>query len=418
MPTVLLVDDDPLVRAHLKAILEESDYRVLAADSAEQALSHYEHALPDVVVADYYMPEKTGGDLLRTLRTSGDKVPFVALTASEAATTAVELFTDGADDYLTKPVRPEALLFRLSKVMEARRAREAARKIEVELIELERRQLVSWRKLYATKEARQTSQIIELLTRAINQDGGFLWVELLQEYLGNGSEESYELPRELLSMILEAGKSQKEVFDYVTFISTIDSLPLEVTEVPLSDLVGRQKEQCRSFLAPLAEKHPREFAVLAAGTLPRGFVSVDESYLQMILEELMVNAVKYSPENSRIVVDFGTQANSYGTYLLINVENKAKACSKRGEDGDCIVGIPYEQSELVFDLFYTLDAYSTTIPEERWKDGTGLYIARRILTRFGAAIDVANGLDYTSEIPQPIVRVAVRLPITQEVPNE
>jgi signal transduction histidine kinase len=139
---------------------------------------------------------------------------------------------------------------------------------------------------------------------------------------------------------------------------------------------------------------------------------VDESYLKLILDELMVNAVKYSPEDSRITIEFATQANSSGNYLLITLENKAKACSKKGHDGQRIVGIPYEQSELVFDLFYTLDAYPTSIPEERWRDGTGLYIARRILSRFGAAIDVANGLDYTAEIPQPIVRVVVRLPIT------
>ncbi len=415
MATILIVDDDPLVRAHLAAILKGAEYRVVAAESAEQALIQLENKPPDVLVADYYMPGKTGGDLLRSIRSAGNHVPFVALTASDEVDTAVELFTSGADDYLTKPVQSEALLFRIEKVLETRDAKEIARKITVEreLVELERKQLFSWRQLYATKEARQTKQIIELLSRAINHGGGFLWVELLRDYLKDETAESCELPRALVSMIVEAGESQKQIFDYITFIGNLESLELKDEEVPPGELKKEFAEKARVFLVGLSEAHPRQFDVLEAARFPDGTVVLDRGYLASVLEELLINAVKYSPGESRIVVDFSYEEKPDGSFLVINVENEAKRSSARDASGEPIIGIPYEQSELIFDLFYTLDAFPTAIPEEQWKDGSGLYIARRLLKRFGASIEVANGLDYTRDIPRPIVRFAVRLPITQ-----
>ncbi|MFP4431622.1 MAG: response regulator [Spirochaetaceae bacterium] len=415
MATILIVDDDPLVRAHLAAILKGAEYRVVAAESAEQALIQLENKPPDVLVADYYMPGKTGGDLLRSIRSAGNHVPFVALTASDEVDTAVELFTSGADDYLTKPVQSEALLFRIEKVLETRDAKEIARKITVEreLVELERKQLFSWRQLYATKEARQTKQIIELLSRAINHGGGFLWVELLRDYLKDETAESCELPRALVSMIVEAGESQKQIFDYITFIGNLESLELKDEEVPAGELKKEFAEKARAFLVGLSEAHPRQFDVLEAARFPDGTVVLDRGYLASVLEELLINAVKYSPGESRIVVDFSYEEKPDGSFLVINVENEAKRSSARDASGEPIIGIPYEQSELIFDLFYTLDAFPTAIPEEQWKDGSGLYIARRLLKRFGASIEVANGLDYTRDIPRPIVRFAVRLPITQ-----
>jgi DNA-binding response OmpR family regulator len=413
--TILIVDDDPLVRAHLAAVLKGVDYRVVVAESAEEALLQLENKPPDVLVADYYMPGKTGGDLFRSIRSTGNRIPFVALTASDEVDTAVELFTSGADDYLTKPVQPEALVFRIEKALEVREAREIAQQITVEreLMELERKQLFSWRQLYATKEARQTKQIVELLSRAINHSGGFLWVELLQDYLKDETAESYELPRELVSMVVEAAESQKQIFDYITFLGNLESLDMKTEEVSPGELKKELVEKARAFLVGLTREHPRDFEVLEAPRFPEGRHVLDRGYLESVLQELFINAVKYSPVGSRIVVDFSFEEKPDGGFLVITVENEAKRSSARDASGEPIIGIPYEQSELVFDLFYTLDAFPTAIPEERWKDGSGLYIARQLLKRFGASIAVANGLDYTRDIPRPIVRFAVRLPITQ-----
>ncbi len=415
MATILIVDDDPLVRAHLTAVLSGAEHRVNAAESAETALSKLYDEPPDVLVADYFMPGKTGADLLRSLRSAGNRVPFVALTGSDEVATAVELFTNGADDYLIKPVQPEALLFRIERVLEMQQAKQVARQVAVEreLLDLERKQLFSWRKLYASKDARQTKQVIELLGRAINQGGGFLWIELLQDYLKDDTAESYQLPRELVSLIVEAGNSQRKIFDYITFIGNLDSLEMNTTSIPVTELKRTLLDNFRAFLERLAATNPRQFQVLEATRFPEEAVTLDPEYLEQVLQELLINAVKYSPEESRIVVDFAYEERPDGGFFVITIENEAHRSSARDASGEPVVGVPYEQSELIFDLFYTLDAFPTAIPEERWKDGSGLYIARRILGRFGASIEASNGLDYTQEIPRPIVRFTVRLPITE-----
>jgi signal transduction histidine kinase len=82
--------------------------------------------------------------------------------------------------------------------------------------------------------------------------------------------------------------------------------------------------------------------------------------------------------------------------------------------GNPVVGIPYDYSELVFDLFYTIDAFTRRIDQEEWSDGTGLFVARKLLKRHGGWIRAGNGIDYTGQRPTTITRVTLTLPYYQE----
>lgn len=134
------------------------------------------------------MPEMSGSEFLIAAKREAAELLFVFLSGNDDLEKAVDLLTKGAADYIRKQIIAETLLFRVEKAVEAARQAKLIERIEQErqLLELENRKLVNWRNLYASKDARQTDQMIRLLSRTINQAGGFMWLDLLVRGAGAG----------------------------------------------------------------------------------------------------------------------------------------------------------------------------------------------------------------------------------------
>ena len=116
-PHVLVVEDDRAVRESLRRSLEFNGYDVsLAADGAE-ALAGIAGIRPDAVVMDVMMPRLDGLETTRALRSVGNDVPILVLTARDAVGDRVEGLDAGADDYLTKPFALDELLARLRALL-------------------------------------------------------------------------------------------------------------------------------------------------------------------------------------------------------------------------------------------------------------------------------------------------------------
>ena len=114
---VLVVDDDRAVRDSLRRSLEFNGYTVdVAADGAE-ALARVPLINPDAIVMDVMMPRLDGLETTRALRSAGNEVPILVLTARDAVSERVDGLDAGGDDYLTKPFALEELLARLRALL-------------------------------------------------------------------------------------------------------------------------------------------------------------------------------------------------------------------------------------------------------------------------------------------------------------
>lgn len=120
-PRVLVVDDDRGVRESLRRSLEFNGYDVALASDGAEALAGlgtlWSGAGPDVVVMDVMMPRLDGLETTRAMRTAGNDVPIIVLTARDAVGDRVEGLDAGADDYLTKPFALQELLARLRALL-------------------------------------------------------------------------------------------------------------------------------------------------------------------------------------------------------------------------------------------------------------------------------------------------------------
>jgi DNA-binding response OmpR family regulator len=109
---VLVVDDDPLVRNLLSAVLQDARFDLDEAADGEEALSIAAARPPDVVVLDVMMPGVNGFEVCRMLRgdPSFSDTRIVMLTAKTSPATRAEAFDAGADAFFTKPFSPLDLI--------------------------------------------------------------------------------------------------------------------------------------------------------------------------------------------------------------------------------------------------------------------------------------------------------------------
>ncbi len=114
---ILVVDDDRAVRDSLRRSLEFNGYTVELASDGAEALARVPQVQPDAIVMDVMMPRLDGLEATRALRSAGNDVPILVLTARDAVTDRVDGLDAGADDYLTKPFALEELLARLRALL-------------------------------------------------------------------------------------------------------------------------------------------------------------------------------------------------------------------------------------------------------------------------------------------------------------
>lgn len=108
--TLLIIDDDNIVRASLAAYLEDSGFNVLQASNGLQGLEIFEREQPDLLICDLRMPQVDGLELIRRLTALGVQTPIIVVSGAGVMSDAVEALRLGAADYLIKPLEDLAVL--------------------------------------------------------------------------------------------------------------------------------------------------------------------------------------------------------------------------------------------------------------------------------------------------------------------
>jgi two-component system, OmpR family, KDP operon response regulator KdpE len=110
--TVLVVDDEPPIRRFLRTSLGAAGYRIVAAESAAEAIAMLAAEKPDVIILDLGLPDRSGLDVIAEIRTRSP-VPIIVLSARSDERSKVEALDLGADDYISKPFGMAELTARL-----------------------------------------------------------------------------------------------------------------------------------------------------------------------------------------------------------------------------------------------------------------------------------------------------------------
>ena len=164
---ILVVDDDEGIRSLVKKYLNENNFLVSTADSAESASKKIEIIEFDLIILDIMMPGKSGLEFIKENKKNLE-TPIILLTAKGEPTERIEGLEIGADDYLPKPFEPKELILRIKNILEKTKKIDQKKIIEFSdiMIDLNKLLISNQKKEYKINNTEKT-----ILEKMINNPG-------------------------------------------------------------------------------------------------------------------------------------------------------------------------------------------------------------------------------------------------------
>ena len=133
---ILVVDDDDGIRSLVKKYLNENNYLVTTANSAEDASEKIKIIKFDMIILDIMMPGKSGLDFIKENKKKLE-TPIILLTAKSEAEERIEGLEIGADDYLPKPFEPKELILRIQNIIKKTKRSDQKRIVNFENVQID-----------------------------------------------------------------------------------------------------------------------------------------------------------------------------------------------------------------------------------------------------------------------------------------
>ncbi len=350
--SILVVDDDDAKRYIVSRILRAAGFEIVEAEDATSALA-LARSNPDLLVLDVKLPDGSGHDVCRELKSRPATASILVLQVSSSFATGpdrVAGLESGADAYLTHPIEPQELIATVHALLRIRRAEQG------------RSELFA-REQAARQEADRANRLKDEFLATISHElrtplNAILgWVQLLRT--GRLDAEARE---RALETIERNARAQSELIEDLLDMSRIISgkLNLDVRDVNLASVINEAFEAVR--LAADAK-----MIQLTAETDPTlGRVRGDPTRLQQVVWNLLANAIKFTPRGGWVIVK-ATRTNGHVEILV----------SDNGR------GIPPEFLPHVFERFRQAESSTR---RAQGGIGLGLAIVRQLVESHGGTV--------------------------------
>ena len=353
-PVVLVVDDQQANVRMVGALLARSGCQVLTALGGQEGLEQARAHRPDVVLLDMRMPGMDGFEVMAQLRAQPETrdLPVIFLTADDDRENLVRAFSSGAVDYVTKPFVAEELLARVRTHVDLNKSRDALRRF-----------------------AQEKQQMAELVAHDLRNY--FANIVFAADLVGGSARKAGDGALERLAESIRSSADSGMLFlqafleqqEHVAHGAEVEPLPLRQMLCEVVDLLGR------SAAAKGIELELLEQDVIVVSGLRPGVAHV--------LQNLVSNAIKYSPPNSRVSIG-ALQTARTGRVLVMD----------RGP------GISEENQARLFQRFTRLDNEPT---QGESSTGLGLAMAKQQARAMGGNLwydaREGGGSVFTLELP-------------------
>jgi DNA-binding NtrC family response regulator len=130
--SILIIEDEKLVRWSLKERLKKEDYEVLEAETGDAGMEILGQNLVDLILLDYRLPDMTGLDVLKKTMVAWPETPVILMTAYSSVDSAIEAMKLGAYDYINKPFNLDEMVVTIGRALESSRLRREVRHLRDE----------------------------------------------------------------------------------------------------------------------------------------------------------------------------------------------------------------------------------------------------------------------------------------------
>ena len=360
---VLLVDDEPGILRVLGISLADRGYRVLTAESGEEALRVFHEVRPEVLLTDIKMPGMDGIELLKRIKEESPSTEVIMITGHGEMELAIQSLKYDASDFITKPIDDEALDVALRRALEKlsykRQLQEYTENLE-KLVEEKSRKLVEAERLAAV------GQTVAGLAHAIKNITSGLTGGMYVLEKGIELENKSYLSQGWQMIKGNMGKIKTITLDLLNYAKERQpDLRLCDPNVPIKEVVelmgSRAVETGVSVRCELAEDLPKAF--------------LDPEGIQRVLLNLLTNAMDACADVSC--------KHRKGEVLLRTLKPSGWAVEYQVIDNGC--GMDEETRSKVFQRFFSTKGSQGT--------GLGLMIARKIVGEHEGVIDFVSEKD-------------------------
>ena len=348
--SVLVVDDEESVATTIQAILQLDGHEVVAVTTGAEVIRILGERQFDVVLTDLRLTDVDGVEVLKEVQRTAPETAAIMLTGYASLESAIAALRSGAYDYLMKPSDVEELRATVNRAIERRLLRR--RLVELEEVDRLKTQFLSMASHELRTPLTAVMGFIQVarrrLVRASDKQGATDWKEeatRAAETLELAQRQSRRLAR-LVDELLDVSRLQ------------LGRVQMTRSEIDLVTSLREVVERLRLFNMTYAfefSDHAKNAPVLA-----------DRDRIDQVFENLMNNAVKYSPGGGTVTVVVARE----GDDVHVSVTDRG-------------IGISPEELDQVFNLFYRS-------PDPRAGHvgglGLGLYISREIVTRHGGKL--------------------------------
>ena len=382
--TILAVDDAPTNLSVLVDNLSTDTCRVLTAESAKSALNRLEYVIPDLILLDVMMPEMDGFTLCRKLKTHPiyKHIPVIFLTAKSDGEDIVEGFLAGGVDYVTKPFRKMELSMRINTHLELKLARQKIQEYAHTLEDRNKRlsEMLDEKNEFigvATHDLKNPLSVLTLaldLFRIKTKDKPIKEVENVVEQM----DKTLKRMTSLVSQLLEINRLDVGRFEL--------HMDRTVIEPICSDMINQNR---------LNSAH-KSIEILYEVLCDAGVTAkVDPTAFSQILDNLISNAVKYSPRDTKVNCTLQIVGSGETLPDLILMDRKIRFTVT--DEGP---GIPKDESHRVFQKFAKTSNQPTAGESS---SGLGLSIAKRLAREMkgdlGFVSEEGKGSTFYLELP-------------------
>lgn len=365
---VLVVDDSAHYLEIISTMLESRGHAVRVANGGHEALSLARSRPPDLVLLDIHMPDLSGFEVCRELRKTwtAPQMPVLFLSAGNDSHDKVRAFELGGVDYVTKPFQIDEMMARVELHLQLRRLQQQSVDRATELERVNQR-LVKLEEGRRRMLAAVVHDLKNPLTPVLKNTE---W--LLAE--AKGSDETNDVLRDVH---LAANHMHRMVLSLLDVARSSDgSLEPRVEPVAISPWL--------THVLSLTRLHLRQSPARLQATADEGVAPFDRDLIGRVVQNLVDNALKYSPQHSPVRVSAERTATG-GLRLVVRDEGK---------------GIPAVDRERIFDPWARLDEHDA---HARVSHGLGLAFCRQAVEAHGGVIRIEpvepTGVCFVVELP-------------------
>jgi signal transduction histidine kinase len=371
---ILVVDDEQSVATTIKAILQLDGNEVTAVTSGKEALDLLREREFDIVLTDLRLDDLDGIEILRETQKLWPDTVSIMLTGYASLESAVTALRSGAYDYLIKPSDVDELRATVGRALERRRLRQ--RLVELEQLDRLKTQFLSMASHELRTPLTAVSGFMQIARRRMGRLGGA--AEVPDSWRAEAQKAD-----ETLEMANRQAKKLARLIDELLDVSRLQQgrVEMRLAEIELADVVREVGERMKL----LSKGHEIETKI--EGAAP---IVADRDRIEQVLENLVGNAMKYSPESGRI--EMSLRVNGANAIVLVRDQG---------------IGIAPAEVEKIFGLFYRS-------PDPRADHvgglGLGLYISREIVSRHHGRLWAERNPDAgsTFHVTLPLARVRSR----------